>query len=131
MIDPPRRWGANGYKPQDAGPATFPRPPDTEEPADPGGDGVPIARAPLGGLPYTEDPADVEGIDVAIVGAPRDELVPARPGTGFGPGAIRSIGLEQGRHREAGIDAFDVLRVVASGDAPIMPADPAASHAAI
>src|SRR3954469_18146379 len=107
MIDPQRRWRAIGYKPEYAGLATF------------------------AWLPYTEDPADLEGIDVAIVGAPMDELVTDRPGTRLGPRAIRSIGLEQGRHLEAGIDAFDVLRVVDYGDAPIMPADPAASHAAI
>src|SRR3954471_23113749 len=100
MIDPQRRWRANGYKPEYAGLATF------------------------AGLPYTEDPADLEGIDVAIVGAPMDELVTDRPGTRFGPRAIRSIGLEQGRHLEAGIDAFDVLRVVDYGDAPIMPPIP-------
>jgi len=41
------------------------------------------------------------------------------------------VGLEQGPHLEAGIDAFETLRVVDYGDAPVTPADPAASHAAI
>jgi agmatinase len=107
VIDPQRRWKPLGYKPEYAGLATF------------------------GGLPYTEDPAELADVDVAIVGAPMDELVTDRPGTRFGPRAIRAVGLEQGPHLEAGIDAFEILRVVDYGDAPVTPADPAASHAAI
>ena len=107
MIDPQRRWKPHGYKPEYAGLATF------------------------GGLPYTEDPAELAGVDVAIVGAPMDDLVTDRPGTRLGPRAIRAVGLEQGPHLEAGIDAFEILRVVDYGDAPVTPADPAASHAAI
>jgi agmatinase len=107
MIDPQRRWKPHGYKPEYAGLATF------------------------GGLPYTEDPAELAGVDVAIVGAPMDDLVTDRPGTRLGPRAIRAVGLEQGPHLEAGIDAFETLRVVDYGDAPVTPADPAASHAAI
>ena len=68
---------------------------------------------------------------MAIVGAPMDDLVTDRPGTRLGPRAIRAVGLEQGPHLEAGIDAFETLRVVDYGDAPVTPADPAASHAAI
>ena len=107
MIDPQGRWKPHGYKPEYAGLATF------------------------GGLPYTEDPAELAGVDVAIVGAPMDDLVTDRPGTRLGPRAIRAVGLEQGPHLEAGIDAFEILRVVDYGDAPVTPADPAASHAAI
>ena len=107
MIDPQGRWKPHGYKPEYAGLATF------------------------GGLPYTEDPAELAGVDVAIVGAPMDDLVTDRPGTRLGPRAIRAVGLEQGPHLEAGIDAFETLRVVDYGDAPVTPADPAASHAAI
>ena len=107
MIDPQRRWKPHGYKPEYAGLATF------------------------GGLPYTEDPAELAGVDVAIVGAPMDDLVTDRPGTRLGPRAIRAVGLEQGPHLEAGIDVFETLRVVDYGDAPVTPADPAASHAAI
>ena len=67
MIDPEKRWSrhADG-KPDYAGLLTF------------------------AGLPYTEDPAELAGFDVAIIGAPMDELVSDRPGTRFGPRAIRA-----------------------------------------
>jgi agmatinase len=108
MIDPQRRWSrhADG-KPDYAGLLTF------------------------GGLPYTEDLADLAGIDVAIIGAPMDELVSDRPGTRFGPRAIRAASAPHGVHLEAGIDAFEELRIVDYGDAAVAPADPEASHAAI
>ena len=107
MIDPDRRWAAVGGKPDYAGLATF------------------------AGLPYTEDPADLAGVDVAILGAPMDELASDRPGTRLGPRAIRNAGAPLGVHLEAGINAADALRVVDYGDAPVIPADPLASHEAI
>lgn len=108
MIDPQRRWAAHADgKPDYAGLLTY------------------------GGLPYTEDVAELAGVDVAIIGAPMDELVSDRPGTRFGPRAIRAASAPHGSHLEAGVDAFEVLRVVDYGDAPILPADPEASHAAI
>jgi hypothetical protein len=109
VIDPLERWRALGLpdKPDYAGLLTF------------------------GGMPYTQDPAELAGIDVAIVGAPTDDLVSDRPGTRFAPRAIRAASCPPGPHLEAGIDAFDVLRVIDFGDAPVVPADPAGSHAAI
>ena len=107
MIDPLDRWREYGEKPDFAGLLTF------------------------GGLPYTEDPAELEGIDVAVVGAPTDDLVSNRPGTRFGPRAIRAASCPSGPHLEAGIDAFAELRMVDFGDAPVLPADPARSHEAI
>ena len=108
MIDPQRRWAAQADgKPDYAGLLTF------------------------GGLPYTEDPADLANVDVAIVGAPMDELVSDRPGTRFGPRAIRAASAPHGVHLEAGVDAFTELRVVDYGDAAVLPADPEGSHAAI
>lgn len=83
------------------------------------------------GLPYTQDPAELGGIDVAIVGAPVDDLVSDRPGTRFGPRAIRAASCPPGPHLEARIDWSEALRVVDYGDAPIVPADAARSHAAI
>jgi agmatinase len=106
MIDPLARWGL-GDKPDYAGLLTF------------------------GGLPYTEDPAELAGFDVAIVGAPTDELVSDRPGARFGPRAIRAASCPPGPHLEAGVDAFAALRIVDFGDAPVIPADPLRSHAAI
>src|SRR5580765_1017200 len=82
-------------------------------------------------MPYTEDPAELAGFDVAIVGAPTDDLVSDRAGTRFGPRAIRAASCPPGPHLEAKIDAFAALRIVDYGDAPVLPADPASSHAAI
>jgi agmatinase len=109
MIDPHTRWEKYGEKPDYAGLLTF------------------------SGLPYTEDPAELEGVDVAIVGAPMDELTSDRPGTRFGPRAIRSASCPPGPHLEAGVDALrgGALKAVDFGDAPIIPADPVTSHQAI
>jgi agmatinase len=70
-------------------------------------------------------------MDVAIVGAPVDDLTSDRPGTRFGPRAIRAAGCPPGPHLEARVDALDVLRVVDFGDAPVVPSDPLGNHAAI
>ena len=70
-------------------------------------------------------------MDVAIVGAPTDDLVSDRPGTRFGPRAIRGASCPSGPHLEAGVDAFEVLRVVDFGDAAVLPAEPVKSHEAI
>jgi agmatinase len=107
VIDPLERWREFGEKPDFAGLLTF------------------------AGMSYTEDPAELAGADVAIVGAPTDDLVSDRPGARFGPRAIRAAGCPAGPHLEAGVDGFAALRVVDFGDAPVLPADPAASHAAI
>jgi agmatinase len=107
MIDPLERWAQYGEKPDYAGLLTF------------------------AGSPYTQDPAELEGCDVAIVGAPFDDLVSDRPGTRFAPRAIRAAGAPPGPHLEAKVDAFAELRVVDFGDAPVIPADPKRSHAAI
>ncbi len=105
-IDPEQRWGELGC-PDYAGLLTFAR------------------------RPYTESAADLAGADVAILGAPIDELVSDHPGTRFGPRAIRNASGNPGRHLDAQIDALEALDVVDFGDAPIIPADPLASHAAI
>ena len=82
-------------------------------------------------MPYTQDPAELAGADVAIVGAPTDDLVSDRPGTRFGPRAIRAASCPPGPHLEARVDAFEELRVVDFGDVPVIPADPIRTHAAI
>jgi agmatinase len=107
VIDPLERWGDLGDKPDYAGLLTF------------------------GGLPYTQDAAELDGVDVAIVGAPTDDLVSDRPGARFAPRAIRAASCPPGPHLEAGIDATKVLRIVDFGDAPVIPADPVKTHAAI
>ena len=107
MIHPLQRWAQYGEKPDYAGLLTF------------------------AGQPFTEDPAELAGFDVAIVGAPMDDLVSDRPGARLAPRAIRAASCPPGPHLEAGLDAFAALRVVDFGDAPVIPADPDVSHAAI
>jgi agmatinase len=107
MIDPLARWAAHGEKPDFTGLLTF------------------------GGAPYTEDAAEIAGADVAIIGAAMDDLVSDRPGARLGPRAIRAASCPPGRHLAAGVDAFEVLRVIDFGDAAVVPGDPDASHAAI
>ncbi len=109
MIDPLERWRELGLpdKPDYAGLLTF------------------------SGLPYTQDATELAGVDVAIVGAPTDDLVSDRPGTRFGPRAIRAAGCPPGPHLEAKVDWSEELRVIDFGDAPVLPADPARTHAAI
>jgi len=107
MIDPLERWLQYGEKPDYAGLLTF------------------------SGMPYTQDPAELAGFDVAVIGAPTDDLVSDRPGTRFGPRAIRAASCPPGPHLEAGIDAFSELRVVDFGDAAVLPADAVRTHEAI
>jgi agmatinase len=107
VIDPLQRWASVGEKPDYAGLLTF------------------------AGVPYTQDPSHLEGVDVAIVGAPMDDLVSDRPGTRFGPRAIRAASSPSGPELETSVDAISELRVVDFGDAPVLPADPVRSHAAI
>jgi len=107
VIDPLQRWVSTGEKPDYAGLLTF------------------------AGVPYTQDAAHLAGVDVAIVGAPMDDLVSDRPGTRFGPRAIRAASSPAGPELETAVDAIAELRVVDFGDAPVLPADPTSSHAAI
>jgi agmatinase len=107
MIDPLQRWREHGEKPDFAGPVSF------------------------GSAPYTQDKELLAGFDVAIVGAPTDDLVSDRPGTRFGPRAIRAASCPPGPHLEAKVDAFAELRIVDYGDAPVLPADPERSRLAI
>jgi agmatinase len=107
VIDPLERWAQYGEKPDYAGLLTF------------------------GGVRFTQDPAELEGFDVAVVGAPMDDLVSDRPGARLAPRAIRAASCPPGPHLEVKVDAFAELRVLDYGDAPVIPADPARSHAAI
>jgi agmatinase len=107
VIDPQKRWRQYGEKPDYMGLLTF------------------------AGVPYTEDAAELAGFDVAVVGAPMDDLVSDRPGARLAPRAIRAASAPPGPHLEVKVDAFAELRVVDFGDAPVIPADPVRSHAAI
>lgn len=109
MVDPLERWRELGLpdKPDYAGLLTY------------------------AAVPYTQDPAELAGVDVAVIGAPTDDLVSDRPGTRFGPRAIRAASCPPGPHLEARIDALAELRVVDFGDAAVIPADPERTHAQI
>ncbi len=101
-LDPLRRWTASGVvgKPQHAGLLTY------------------------AGLEYTEDVAELADVDVAILGAPTDDLLSSRPGTRYGPRAIRDASGDPGMHVGRRVDWWEQLRVVDYGDAPVVPADP-------
>ena len=108
MIDPTERWPrGHEEKPDYAGLLTY------------------------GGMPYTQDASELAGADVAVVGAPTDDLVSDRPGTRYGPRAIRAASCPPGPHLEAKVDPFEELSVVDFGDAPVIPSDPVRTHAAI
>jgi agmatinase len=83
--------------------------------------------------PLALEPADLAGVDVAILGAPFDEGVSFRPGTRFGPRAIRQAedvgGPAPRPHMELGVEPFSILKVVDYGDVEVTPANLAASHA--
>ncbi len=86
-------------------------------------------------VPLALTPAELAGTDVAVLGAPFDEGVSFRPGTRFGPRAIRQaedVGGSAARpHMELGIDPFAHLQVVDYGDIDVIPANLAASHASL
>ena len=86
-------------------------------------------------LPWITDPAELEsrGVDVAIVGAPYDDMVTHRPGTRFGPRAIREAQYTSGNLNSLQLDVrpFEELTVVDAGDANVVPANFARGHAMI
>jgi len=86
-------------------------------------------------LPWITDPAELRRreVDVAIVGAPFDDAVSHRPGTRFGPRAIREAQYTSGsiHSLQLDVDAFEVLTVVDAGDANIVPSWIERGHAMI
>ncbi|QUQ70260.1 agmatinase [Kutzneria sp. CA-103260] len=81
------------------------------------------------------EPASFAEADVVIVGAPYDGGTSHRPGTRFGPQAIRTtdyLGHNGSRPSLAlRVDALRDLRVLDAGDVEMYAADEMASHAAI
>jgi agmatinase len=94
------------------------------------GVGLTYARVPL-----ELDPAGWAGADVVILGAPFDEGVSYRPGTRFGPRAIRQgedVGAPAERpNMELGVDPYAILKVLDGGDVDVRAANLVASHAAL
>ena len=81
------------------------------------------------------EPATYADADVVVLGAPFDGGTSHRPGTRFGPGAIRGtdyLGHDGSRPSLAlGVDALRDLRVLDAGDVEMPPGDSAASLAAL
>ena len=94
-----------------------------------------VGPASFSKLPWITDPAELtaRGVDVAIVGAPFDEMVTHRPGTRFGPRAIREAQYTSGTFNSLQLDVrpFEELTVVDAGDANIVPTQFERAHAAI
>ena len=107
MIDPQQRWAGYGEKPDYAGPLSY------------------------GGAPTRRIPSTSKARTWPSWARPMDELVSDRPGTRFAPRAIRAASCPPGPQLETRVDALAELRVVDFGDAPVLPADPVRSHAAI
>jgi agmatinase len=90
------------------------------------GPGITYLRTPL-----VLDPTELTGVDIAILGAPFDEGVTNRPGTRFGPRAIRMAdhsGVGGRTHMEVAIDPKEALTIVDYGDIEVTPSDLLASH---
>jgi len=74
--------------------------------------------------PFLQDMRQLGGQDVAIVGAPLDTGTTYRPGTRFGPDAIRRISaLGYGYNPERGIDLRESLYMADVGDIQVIPAN--------
>ena len=85
-------------------------------------------------LPYLSDDQLAERHpDVAIVGAPYDEGTSHRPGSRFGPNAIRAATYHSGSLNalQHGIQPLDWLEVADAGDAPVVPGNPERAHEVI
>jgi agmatinase len=85
-------------------------------------------------VPMAVTPGDLEGVDVAVLGAPFDLAVTYRPGTRFGPRAVRQaedVGVDRRPSIELGIDPYEALKVVDYGDAAAPPSDVLGAHASI
>ena len=97
--------------------------------------GSPFAAPPFQGIatfgrcPQTRE---LDGVDVAILGVPFDSTVSYRPGTRFGPRAIREQSLLLwGYNNVMGVAPFERLKVIDYGDVDVIPVDVTATHRAI
>ena len=84
------------------------------------------------GVPPATRREEVAAADVVVIGAPFDEAVSYRPGTRFGPQAVRegedvnAMGERPSVH--AGIDPLAELRIVDWGDIDVTAGDIPRSH---
>ena len=94
----------------------------------------PASRSMFARQPIALTPEDLAGVDVAVLGAPFDLAVTYRPGTRFGPRAVRLAehdGVDEEADMELGIDPYAELTVVDYGDADAPASDVLAAHASI
>jgi len=76
------------------------------------------------GRPFVRDMRELGGQDVAILGVPLDTGTTFRPGTRFGPQAMRTISaVHYGYNFELGIDLTESLNIVDVGDVSVIPAN--------
>ncbi len=76
------------------------------------------------GVPFLEDMRDLGGQDVVFVGAPLDAGTTYRPGTRFGPQAIRLASALGGSYNSGrGIELHEMLDMVDAGDIQVIPAN--------
>jgi len=71
---------------------------------------------------------DDEDVDIGILGAPLDTATTIRPGTRYGPRAVRAASTVpsppyQHFNIETGVDPFDTYSVADTGDAQVSPGD--------
>ncbi|GGN13627.1 agmatinase family protein [Halarchaeum nitratireducens] len=74
------------------------------------------------------DALDEEDVDVGILGAPLDTATTIRPGTRYGPRAVRAASTVPSPpyehfNIETGVDPFDHFSVADTGDATVSPGD--------
>ena len=72
--------------------------------------------------PYCEDVRKVGGYEAAFVGVPFDTGTTYRPGTRFGPQAVRRISaVYDGYSIDGGVDLFEELDICDAGDVFVIP----------
>jgi len=76
------------------------------------------------GTPFLQDMRELGGQDVAFMGVPLDTGTTYRPGTRFGPDAMRRISsLGSSYNVSMGVDLFETLNMTDVGDVTVIPAN--------
>lgn len=81
-----------------------------------------MAGGTLAGIPFLEDMRELSGQDVVILGAPYDGGTTARPGTRYGPQAMRSVRASL-YNPGMGVDLIEALEMVDVGDINVIPSN--------
>ncbi|HEX3723902.1 MAG TPA: agmatinase [Nitrolancea sp.] len=76
------------------------------------------------GSPFLQDMRELGGQDVAFLGVPLDTGTTYRPGTRFGPDAMRRISsLGSTYNVSMGVDLYETLKMADLGDVTVIPAN--------